>query len=286
MHVIKKISDAGSNRNEDFILYRDNHFALLLDGATGLKKDIIKKETAENQSDAAWFVQRFSFYIEKFSNIGTGAKELVTRCIGEVKKDYEAAVEEADKDPLNEPSASMALIKRTGEKVEIFILGDITVLMEKDNAVEYLWDDSVSRQDTVAIAEMVKTAGDKNTDVLDTLKEDKIQAILKENRKRKNREQGYWILGMDEEAVGHGIYMVTEEDRFDKILFCSDGFAAYYDKYHLCPDIDTFMRTVEMQDFEVIVKKMRETEYADEACNRYPRFKRSDDASAILLSSI
>jgi hypothetical protein len=272
--------------NEDFVVYHDYNYALILDGATGLEKDILNKDEL-SQTDAIWFVRRFAYYVEQYIDSSIEVKELVKKCINKVKKDYEELVkEDRFKDPLYEPSASMALVKRTKEHMELLMMGDISLLLRNPmGEVSHIHDEAVSRLDDYVISELVKLSQNLNKNIIDVIKEDKIQALLKANRLKKNQKDGYCILGMDENAVVSGMYYNFEEAEFAEMLFCSDGFMAYYDKYHLCPEAEEMLKLVENHKMEWMMDKIRSVETKDKDCNEYPRFKQSDDATAILIAS-
>lgn len=284
MRVVQSITNAGLKWNEDFASYQDDNYVLLLDGATGLEKDIIRKEES-CKTDAVWFVRRFAYYVEQYMDSSIEVKELVKKCISQVKNDYEGLVkEERFRDPMYEPSASMALVKRTKERIELLVMGDISLLLKNEQGeVSHIRDEAVSNFDDLVILELVKLSQSLNKDVIDVIKDDKIQTLLRANRLKKNKKDGYCILGMDENAVENGMYFCFEETQFTEMLFATDGFMAYYDKYHLCPEAKDLLKLVGTHKMEWVLDKIRDVEIADSKCNQYPRFKQSDDATAILI---
>lgn len=288
MKVIRSIPGNCGKNGEDYLAYSNYNYLLVLDGASGLHKDIIQKEGIyKNETDAQWFVRRFAELIGSYMDTFVPAKELVKKCIIELKKDYERLRIDLSCDAtIYEPSASMALIKRTGEKIELLVLGDITVLLKRSNGeVSVVFDDSVQKLDNQALTAAKKISEEKHLDLIDAVLQEPVRKALRENRDKRNNESktGYWILGLQVEAVDHAIHMEIDEGEMNKMLVCTDGFAAYCDKYHLTPDAVSFMNAAEKQPLQRMFRKIRSIEKRDPKCNAFPRFKPSDDATAALV---
>ena len=66
------------------------------------------------------------------------------------------------------------------------------------------------------------------------------------------------------------------------LVLMSDGFAALFDTYRACTP-HTFMTQLREQGLAELALRLRQIERDDAACVRYPRFKMSDDASALWL---
>jgi len=68
----------------------------------------------------------------------------------------------------------------------------------------------------------------------------------------------------------------------DDVLLMSDGFAALVDSYAAL-DAEELMATLATRGLVELAFELRAIEAGDPACARFPRFKRSDDASALWL---
>lgn len=68
----------------------------------------------------------------------------------------------------------------------------------------------------------------------------------------------------------------------DEVLIMSDGFAALVSDYGAYTR-ETLWHAVREKGLAVLAQEIRQIECADEACTRFPRFKVSDDATAIWL---
>lgn len=287
MKVIKEICEPGKQYNEDYLVYNYHNYVLVLDGSTGLGENrITPGEQDEWNTDAQWFVQSFSALVERYMDNDLPIKELVRECIAKLSVSYWKMVP-ADTDCLSQPSASMALLKKTGDMIELLSIGDLTVLIQKeDGSVIEIKDDTVSKLDSQVIKQMVKESQNRKIDVSEARQLPQIQDALDRNRMMKNTEDGYWVLGLDPEVVTHGLYRQLSMEDWNRILICSDGFYAYTDYHSLTENTpEQFMNQVVGNSLNAMIKEIRKVEHGDVGYNRYPRLKMSDDATAVLIVS-
>lgn len=66
------------------------------------------------------------------------------------------------------------------------------------------------------------------------------------------------------------------------MLLVSDGFLALASDYE-CYDIDGLLEAVSAKGLRALYNEIREIENADPEGRKFPRFKKSDDATAVLL---
>jgi hypothetical protein len=287
MKVKKEICMPGKVNNEDCFIYNNDSYILVLDGSTGLCDNrIIPGAQDAWSTDAQWFVQTFSSLVKWHMDNFIPIKDLVSECITELTAMYHRLVPD-DTDSINQPSASMALIKKTKDIVEIFMLGDLTVLIQQeDGSVEELKDKTVSDLDKQIFDQIVNESQNDAISVLEAVQLPQIQELLKLNRMKKNTESGYWILGLDTEAVPHALYKQLPMDSWNRIFICSDGFYAYTSYfYQNNGTAEQFMNDLVKNSFKSMLKKIRKAENADALLNKFTRFKISDDATAVLIVS-
>jgi hypothetical protein len=66
-------------------------------------------------------------------------------------------------------------------------------------------------------------------------------------------------------------------------LLCTDGYYRAVDSYGLHDE--TGLLAASAAGVEQVLAGIRDTEESDPLCTRYPRFKPSDDATAVMLAS-
>ena len=312
MRVKKVLCEAGKkinneivhfgSYNEDIIEYSNYNYVLVLDGATGLENKNVS-DCGTYSSMAQWFVKRFARLIKENIDSVISTEDLVTQCIRTIREEYCEMVRIDDtlsmeEQRLLQPSASIALIRKMDNEIEVFSLGDITILIKTcDGKVHEFGKSNVEILDEDVVNRLKEEKQKQKIHISEIMKQEKIQNLLLANRRLKNsnKPEGYWILGLDEEAVKHAdvkrysdaVCSKQEngniEQFIDSIIVCSDGFAVYYKKYGLADSISSFWSQVEHKSLEHMYDKLRKVENKDEYCNQYPRFKKSDDATVALI---
>jgi serine/threonine protein phosphatase PrpC len=68
----------------------------------------------------------------------------------------------------------------------------------------------------------------------------------------------------------------------DEILLMSDGYAALIDSYAAYDDT-ALVEAIRARGLAAVAEELRAIEHEDAACTRFPRFKKSDDATALWL---
>ncbi|CAH2215381.1 hypothetical protein [Tepidibacter aestuarii] len=276
MFYCDSISDGSSRINED-IANINKYGAWVLDGATGLNgKNLIDKD-----SDAKWYVNQWDEYVKKnFQKIDIDLKTIVKEGINVVKDKYYKKVKDRNIKSLDLPSSSIALIRWVEDTLEYFILGDCTLIIENNNKLNVIKDDSVTKLDNKVFEAMDEIMKKEGKTLNEAKKE--VNNLIVSNRLLKNTDQGYWILGFDTEAVDRALYGKIRLDSDAKLLIASDGFSAITDRYNYI-NMENLIYETQNKGLDSLCKKLREIEEEDSSGYKYPRFKKNDDASAVYV---
>ncbi len=297
--------------NEDFVDFLDHQYILVLDGSSGLGPKF-ENGFGGKSSAAQWFVQKFAAAVKRNIDGLISTDVLLKRCIREVKTEYYEIIEKlqegsasSDCDATNsqrimEPSASMALVRKIDGEVEVTFLGDITIgVKTQDGRISVIERGDVEVCDNKVLDLIgVKKKNSPERHVSDIMKDDDVQKLLVENRGRMNngRDDGYLILGFDESVIDRAVQEAKKyDDVYDpdatgtkaskiinSMLIMSDGFAAHYQKYGRSRgELESLWRRADYEKLKYIYKDLRREEERDPYCDKYPRFKKSDDASAV-----
>lgn len=270
------ICDGSSMINED-IANINKHGAWILDGATGLNgKNLIDKD-----SDAKWYVKQWDEYVNKnFHRTDIDLKRIVKEGINVVKDKYYNRIKEKSVKSLDLPSSSIVLIRWIKDTLEYFILGDCTLIIKSNNKLNVIKDDSVTRLDNKVFRAMDEIMKKEGKTLSEAKKE--VNNLIVSNRLLKNTNEGYWILGFDTEAVDRGLYGKIPFSSDTKLLMASDGFSAITDRYNYI-DMENLIHEAQNKGLDNLCRKLRQIEEEDSSGDKYPRFKKNDDASAIYI---
>lgn len=113
-----------------------------------------------------------------------------------------------------------------------------------------------------------------------------IMNFLRTARNMQNREDGYWILGLEPRAVDFMRSWTLPLTRPMTGLLMSDGFSALTYDYKRSEPADLVRRARE-EGLLALIEELRHIERNDDPEMRlYPRFKCSDDATAALFRAV
>lgn len=272
----KLLCHKGSGEYNEDIVRVCKYGAWILDGSTGLnKKNLISKE-----SDAKWYVSWWDKYLYENINKDKSLKTIVCEGIENIKQEYLSTLAGIKLEKLDMPSASVAIVKFYKDKVEYFLLGDCTIVINDTNENIILKDDGVCKFDNMIFEKMKKLNKNKNLSVKD--KKDILLPYIIENRLKKNSEEGYWILEFDKVAVEKSMHDYISINNELKLIISSDGFSCAYDRYNIF-SVENIIQIVEENGIEYVNDKVRKLEHEDKNGLIFPRFKESDDSSCAYL---
>lgn len=275
----KHFSHPGSVVNEDICCLKDAH-AWVIDGSSGLTSTKI----TDADSDAKWFVTEWDKYLRENIMKDKSIHQILENGITEIKNKYFRFDGAKKTTRIEHPSASMIILRQKNKELEYFALGDCTLLYEKGNGeVIRVWDDTVAMLDSKVINSMYSIHKEKNVPMVSARAY--VKDMLQEHRLMKNTDEGYWILGMDECAIKHGIYNKLNMKDVQKVCIFSDGFAQYYDTLHLTHDYRGFLDKVSKLNLDKLYEELWQAQEEDKDCSRFPRLKVRDDVSIVYFET-
>lgn len=272
MKSIQKCTHSYKTFNEDSIGSCGN-LAWVIDGASGLSK----KKWFSHKSDVRAYVDFWQYYLKEASCSKKNIKDILKDGILKIKKEFN--INKSEKEDF--PSAAISVIRKIENELEYFILGDCSLLYEDFSQKIYFKDKRVNFYDDQVINYMKNKYGK-------TLFEEKFEFSypkdvleeLKKNRTQKNK--GYWILELQEQAIDKGIYGKILMKQDAKVLLMSDGFSAIMDSYKLLDEIEMF-KNIKQKGLKCILKNLRTAEDKDKEGINFPRLRCHDDASAVYI---
>lgn len=266
--ILQSISLCGdpASANDDRVGAGDA-LAWVIDGAT----DLGEPGLVGTRGGAAWIAQEAN---AAFAGAGDATVETLCKgVIARIARRFDAV---RTREPLAAwelPSASFIVARAGDRRVDLAWAGDCTALVRSGGVVERAGFQRQARDEEVAHAASLAEHGlgtkERPAPILDSLRESRARP-------------GRFMLGVDPAAMlplGTGIVPCGYGD---EVLLMTDGFAALVDSYDTF-DEDGLMAAVAQEGLAALAVRLRAIEAADAACARYPRFKQSDDATAIWL---
>lgn len=236
------------------------------------------------KSDATWLAR---FADERLSNLAPQAQDgatLLRHVMEEARTAYRAvAPAERHEDFVTWPLGAMTLVRRRGNVLDAWTFGDTTAYVRQpDGTVATLGDAPGLREAEAAkAAELMRQANSRPTAILD---EPVFLAWLGDRRERQ-RKSGVpaALLSFNPDAAERLRHETAPCEDGTVVLLASDGFSALVDLYEAV-DAKTLMEAALASGLEPLARLAREIETERDPDGRlYPRFKQSDDTTAILL---
>jgi serine/threonine protein phosphatase PrpC len=280
LQIIETISDPGhvDKPNEDAFGHGRAH-AWVIDGATG----VADSELLDAPSDAHWLARTASeLFAEHSERYGADLAGLVRNAIEEMKRRFEVDRHRTPNGRYELPSAAMAIVLSDGAHIHCANFADCRLaLLSDDGETTILGDHHLDRE----AASRARTASllSKMGEGGDPFASPAIMKFLRAARNKQNRDDGYWILGLEPRAVDFMRSWTLSLTRPMTGLLMSDGFASLAYDYDRLEPADLVARARD-KGLAAIVEEIRHIERdEDPQMKRYPRFKRSDDATAVLF---
>jgi hypothetical protein len=280
IEVLDSLSDPAKpgGENEDRIGWNGSA-AFVIDGATGLGPPVM----APSQSDAAWIAEWARERLAAELAPDRSLRDVVrTLCASARERFFAAASPEIER--YRHPSASFQSLRLTDAGLEIAGLGDCALFLHDGTGTltrhSGLRAGRSGEQSSARMA--IDRMGGLNAEG-EGFRDAETLAALRASRARQNTEGSAWTLGIHPDAGDH-VRIEMPEVRLPVVgLLCSDGFADSVDNYALHTAAALIDRA-ERHGLRPLLAEIRRIERdIDPKGLQFPRYKRSDDASSVLV---
>ena len=231
--------------------------AWMIDGAT----DLDEPGLMGAQGGAAWLSETaaHAFASADAAPLGTIVGEVFARLASAYRT-------ERAREPLGaweHPSAAFLAVAIEEGVLHLAWLADCACLLIRDDEVIRLGPKATMTETEQARA----LAGPREA----------VRTVLRQHRARPERR----VLGIDPAHADDVHYASATIRAGDDIVLMTDGMAALFDDYDM--PLAAFVSHLRDEGLPELAVRLRAIERDDAVCTRYPRFKRSDDATAFWL---
>lgn len=270
--ILDALSRGGSaSRPNDDAYGSGRRGVFVIDGATGLGEPLLPGE-----SDAQWVaLEGAALLASRMDDPALSHQGLIAATIGDLTQRFSARRARAPQETYEVPFASFVMLRAAaGAAPETVSFGDCTLILESPNGdIAVIGPPEKARGAERARAHAAGAAHTKPR-----------EAVLPELRRYRNAvnsRPGYGLLGPDARAVP---LLKTAALPFAPpftALLMSDGFFALAsDYYRYAPK--GLIQTARTRGLDVLYRELRDIEAGDPMGALFPRFKTSDDATAVL----
>lgn len=270
--LIESLSLAGDRaKQNDDACGVANGAAWVIDGAT----DLHDTPASDAASDAAWLAAHLNASL----HAARAAANPFIAASAAAKADWEARFG-ATAARWRLPTASVMLV-REGEDGALsgLELGDCRCFaLDADGKGSAPGGPSQAGADE---SDAAKQAA-KTTQASVLLRDAGIVNAIRAKRAAHNTPEGYRIFGLQPDYAAKARAWSHALARPAHVLLCTDGFSALVDRYRAY-DAAGLARAALEKGLQELGRELRAIEAADAAGAKHPRFKPSDDATAVLL---
>jgi hypothetical protein len=264
--------------NDDAFAHRARA-AVVMDGATGLGESLMP-----GPSDAAWVSRFGANRLMAHSEEGLNPHDAVAAALRDTENSFVNLRRRTPIETYEMPFSSMMFVTQTAAGFDALWFGDCAVLVERPGDAVELVGDAIKKK--VREADRVKAlAASLGENAASNSLRNAFLPALRAARNTVNTERGGWLFGPDARAAEHVASARVFAPTGTTLLLVSDGFLAFasdYDRY----DIAALMTAAREKGLKSLGGELREIEAADPDGARFPRFKKSDDATALLLKIV
>jgi len=275
--VIESLSLPGdpSKPNEDSFSHAAG-FACVFDGTTVLGENLMP-----GRSDAQWIAQFGARRLRSHAESNSGApRDMLRLAAADAEKSFKALRKRAPAETYETPFSSLMALFIRGERFEALWFGDCAALIKTPaGAVSVVGETlKVRARERDRASNMGQSEGMAASSV-----REKFLPALRASRNRVNRKGGDWLFSPDAKCAAHAAEAKLVVEPGSRILLATDGFFALVSDYARY-SADELMTAALERGLDALGKELRAIEAGDPTGLAFPRFKSSDDATALLLS--
>lgn len=233
-------------------------------------------------SDAAWLA---GFAGRRLSDLAPQAHDgsaLVRHVMEEARTIFLRQAPPERHDFLTWPVGAMTLVHRDGDSLDVWSFADTTAFVRHPDGTALTVGEApgLRQYEAAKAAELLERSGATPKTITGT---PVFQAWLAERRERQKQGRGLALLGLDPAAADRLRHERVPCPDGTTLLLTSDGFSALVDLYGAM-DASALMERALDEGLEALAREARRIEIeVDPQGKLFPRFKESDDTTALLL---
>jgi hypothetical protein len=266
---ISLATEAASARrpNEDFAAATDD-VIVLLDGATA-------PGTLETGCchGTRWFARQLGseILLRVISRPGASLADSLAEAIKELADRHSATCDIAHP---GHPSSTVTLVREHPHGYDYLVLADSTLVIETEDEIKSITDNrlaQVATEQRQALRASRPGTADRDAAFAE------VTSVLRQHR---NRPGGFWVAAADPEAAYQAITGTADRDAVRSIAAMTDGASVVVDRFGSL-DWAEAVSLLHESGPDALIRLVRILESSDVTCQRWPRSKPHDDATAV-----
>ena len=219
-----------------------------------------------------WFVAQLGAQV--MSAATTASEEPLQDLVaGAIARVADSHAHSCDLDHPGTPSSSLAVLREQDGRVEYLLLFDSVIVLDGPSGLVVVTDrrvDAFARQEDLATREHP---------VGSPAHQERVQELVAAQRRHRNQLSGYWVAGAKPTAAYQAVTGSRPLDEVDRAALLSDGVSCLVELYAAAEWLE-LLDSMQQHGPTHVISRVRDLEDADPSGSRWPRYKRSDDATA------
>jgi Protein phosphatase 2C len=171
------------------------------------------------------------------------------------------------------PQSTVAALRVRGSELEWLVLADSVVIVDLDGQLQVITDDRVEGTAQAQRDEAFRLP------VGTTEHDQSVSRLVQTQRSLRNQPGGYWVAAADPAAASESRTGAAQLSRISRAAVLSDG-AARLVEFGLA-GWERILATLSEDGPQTLIEETRQVEATDLRGDRWPRYKTSDDATAV-----
>jgi hypothetical protein len=219
-----------------------------------------------------WFVAQLGAQV--MSAATTGSDEPLQHLVASaIMRVADSHAHSCDLDHPGTPSSSLAVLREHDQRVEYLLLFDSVIVLDGPSGLAVVTD---RRVDAFAHQEDLAT---REHPIGSPAHQERVQELVAAQRRHRNQPGGYWVAGAKPAAAYQAITGSRRHDQVNRAVLLTDGVSCLVERYAAAqwPEL---LDSMQERGPTHVISRVRGVEDADPSGTRWPRYKRSDDATA------
>jgi hypothetical protein len=233
------------------------------------------------ESDAAWLAHRAVGHLTSHARSG-GAREALAATASALEAEFVRERLRPPAEMYETPLASLMLVEALeGGRLLALWFGDCCALVARPGEPIEIIGEAFDRKDAEA-QRAARHGRESGAGPAAKQNWDQMLPALREHRNRLNQPGGRWVLAPDAHCAAMARWAEISAPAGTAILLASDGFLALSSDYGRY-EPGALVEAALSRGLEPLLAELRAIEQADPDGLAYPRYKTSDDATAVLI---